>query len=403
MFARPPAASTVAGSKPTPSSRTSSVSRSPTMSSSTSILLADACLTAFCTASLAQKYSGRLQLLRVPADAVVEDRDRGGAGAHQAADRRRDALVGEHLRVDPPGELDQSRDRAVDGDTLRREHLPGPVRRPLAEGLGQPEIDDERDQVLLRPVVDVAFESPPLGVVRVDDASPRHLQLVGQGAQVVGTATQLHAQPGAAKRESRLCRESLEQTLLDRRQRGIVVFLQSQHAEPFVAQHHVERAEAGSVRADPGRAGIRADGPDRSQLRPVGDHDPDLGPPRTRPFDEQPRHPQRQVGLLAAVPSRRATPRTGSGRRTAPAAHVRPAGSRQRRAGPASARTRGRRWPWRGPTDRGAATRCARSAIPPPRTTTTYTAATTPTGPGEGDRATRRSPLRRVSGSPRRR
>ena len=89
-------------------------------------------------------------------------------------------------------------------------------------------------------------------------------------AQVVGAARQLDAELGGAERQSRLRREPFEETLLDRRQGCIAVFLQPQDAEPFVAQHHVERADAGGVHADPGHSGVRSGRPDGSQLRPVG-------------------------------------------------------------------------------------------------------------------------------------
>ena len=103
--------------------------------------------------------------------------------------------------------------------------------------------------MLLGPVVDVALQAPPLGVVGVDDASARRLEVVGQRRQVVGTPRQLGAQPSTAKDQARLGREAGEQALLDRRQRLVAVLLQAQDAEPRAVERDVQRAQAGLRRA----------------------------------------------------------------------------------------------------------------------------------------------------------
>ena len=123
--------------------------------------------------------------------------------------------------------------------------------------MGDAEVDDERDQVLLGPVVDVAFQSPPFGVMGVDDTSARDLEGLGQGCQVLGPLRQLDAQPSTVEHQTRLGREVGEQAFLDRRQRLVGALLEPQDAEPHTVERDVERSHAGLVAVRPGVVGDR--------------------------------------------------------------------------------------------------------------------------------------------------
>src|SRR5829696_3876898 len=111
----------------------------------------------------AAEVQRRLELGALPADPAVEDRDRNDAGVHDVAHRSGDALLGEDLRIDAAREVPQARDRVVDGPLLLDQHRVRSSRCSTAQGVSDTEVDHERDQVLLGPVVDVAFQSPPFG------------------------------------------------------------------------------------------------------------------------------------------------------------------------------------------------------------------------------------------------
>ena len=59
------------------------------------------------------------------------------------------------------------------------EELARPRRIVLERGSGQLCLDGDRDQLLLRAVVQVALDSPPLGIARLDDTCSRGLQFSG--------------------------------------------------------------------------------------------------------------------------------------------------------------------------------------------------------------------------------
>ena len=136
----------------------------------------------------------------------------------------------------PAGEVDQGGDRGVDRAHLLGEHRAGPLGRPGGQRLREPEVDDQGDQVLLGPVVDVALEPAALGVVGVDQASARHLELLGPRRQLLGAPGQLGAQPHTAQHQPGLGREAGEQAFLDRRQRLVVALLEPQDAEPLAGR-----------------------------------------------------------------------------------------------------------------------------------------------------------------------
>ena len=78
------------------------------------------------------------------------------------------------------------------------------------QAVGELELHGERDELLLRAVVDVALEPAPLLVLRGDQSLLRGLQVVQPGLQLLG-------QPNVAQHESGLRREIGDQLLVRRR------------------------------------------------------------------------------------------------------------------------------------------------------------------------------------------
>ena len=141
-----------------------------------------------------EEVQRRLDAGREPSGAVGLDGDRHRAGRDRAAQRRHQALVGQQPGVDAAGQLGQRLDRLAGRDRLVGEDPGGALRGAGRHRLGQPQVDRERDQVLLGPVVDVPLEPAPLGVLGLDQALPRGPQLGGAGDQVVVAGGELGAQ-----------------------------------------------------------------------------------------------------------------------------------------------------------------------------------------------------------------
>ena len=143
------------------------------------VAVAPACLPAFCSASRQQKYTAASMLAAVATDAR---RRRPSSPARALGSRppaaprrarRRRAVAGRcraqasAARRSPPARRARS-----------RRSSPG-VRGVVRDGvLGETQLDGERDEVLLRAVVQVALELAPLGVAGRDDAGARVLQLL---------------------------------------------------------------------------------------------------------------------------------------------------------------------------------------------------------------------------------
>ena len=134
-------------------------------------------------------------------------------------------------RVDPAGQLHQGVDGVDGGLHLAREDDVRAFGRSLGQGLGEAQVHRERDQVLLGAVVDVALEQPALLVLQVDQPLARRAQLVGASRQLGAPQLELRAQPGPAQDGTRLPGQPLEQALLDRRERAVLVLLDDQYAE----------------------------------------------------------------------------------------------------------------------------------------------------------------------------
>ena len=111
-------------------------------------------------------------------EAVLEldvelDRQRRAVG--DRADGGLEAALGQHRGVDAAGELAQLLQRV--GELLAGPLEVGVV--GMAAG-GQPQHQRQRDEPLLRAVVEVALQPPPLGVARRDDAGARRRELLAR-------------------------------------------------------------------------------------------------------------------------------------------------------------------------------------------------------------------------------
>ena len=122
------------------------------------------------------------------------DLDRQRHPLRQRLQRRPEPAIGEHRRMDPARELAQLADRLV--EVLRRavEQLPGRLRIVVHARARQPQAQRERDEPLLRAVVQVALDLAPRRVGALDDPRAR-------GAQLGDGRAQLRRQPLVLQRQ----------------------------------------------------------------------------------------------------------------------------------------------------------------------------------------------------------
>ena len=117
---------------------------------------------------------------------------------HERVDGGADAALGEERRMDAAGELTQlgQRDRELLADLVDRAGEPA-VAQPR---LQHPQVQGERDELLLGAVVEVALDPPARVVGGLDDPQPRDAQLLHAGAQLGLQALVVDRQPrgGAA-------------------------------------------------------------------------------------------------------------------------------------------------------------------------------------------------------------
>ena len=191
MCSRPPSAATRSSSPsspepapmsapPTPSSLTAISRRSP--SARTSTLACDALGV---LGDVGQRLGdhvvgGDLDRLRRALGEVDGQLDRERRALQQRLDRRLEPVVGEHRGVQPARELAQLGQRRAE---LLARALDRGVRgrRVLVDqAVGDPQADRERDEPLLRAVVEVALEPPPLAVAGGDHARPRRGELLAR-------------------------------------------------------------------------------------------------------------------------------------------------------------------------------------------------------------------------------
>ena len=104
--------------------------------------------------------AGRLDRRRQPLRGCVElDRERGPAD--ERLERRAEAAIGEHGRMDPACQLAELLQRMGELLARAREHLGRLVRVAAQLRLDQPKLHRQRDEALLGAVVKVALELPP--------------------------------------------------------------------------------------------------------------------------------------------------------------------------------------------------------------------------------------------------
>ena len=90
------------------------------------------------------------------------------------------------------------------------------LRIPTSKRAHDAELHHQRDQVLLRAVVDVALDAPPFGVLRVDDAPPRRADLGRLRRDGFEAARHLGGETHVAHHKAGLRREVVEQTQIRR-------------------------------------------------------------------------------------------------------------------------------------------------------------------------------------------
>ena len=101
-----------------------------------------------------------------------------GARARIASSAGTEAAVGEDRGVDAARQLAQLVERARELGLGLLEQPGNRVGAPLERALGEPQLQGERDEALLRAVVQVALEAAALGVAGAHDARARGRQLV---------------------------------------------------------------------------------------------------------------------------------------------------------------------------------------------------------------------------------
>ena len=129
------------------------------------------------------EVSGGLHLRLEPLGGHPADLDRHRSTRCERLQRRLEAMIAEHRRVDAAGELAQLLDRKLDllaglGDQLCGMRGRGPDLR-----LGEFKRHSDTDQALLRTVVQVTLDPPPLGIGGGDDALPRVLEVAHPAPQ----------------------------------------------------------------------------------------------------------------------------------------------------------------------------------------------------------------------------
>ena len=169
------------------------------------------------------------------------DRDGQRRPPRERLDRRLEPLLAEERRVDPAGELAQLGDRLLDLVLRAREHVR--VGRVAARGR-EPERDGERDEPLLRAVVEVALDPPPLGVGRGDDPGPRRPHLGELRAHLGRQALVLEHEPRRRAHGLHERRLVEQRRIVD--ERGDLLALRGhQRDRPVRALRELERSAGG--------------------------------------------------------------------------------------------------------------------------------------------------------------
>jgi hypothetical protein len=170
------------------------------------------------------------------------DREPGGAAPHDLdavprgrPQRPRHAGLLEARRVDAPRELEQRGHGVLGRFLLGSQQRLGTLGCRDSEVRGEPQVDRERDQVLLGTVVDVALEPLPGLVLGVDQPPPGAAQLLLPDRQLAQPALERCAQPGAAQHQASLAGQIGEEPFFDRRERRSGPLAEDQYPELLVS------------------------------------------------------------------------------------------------------------------------------------------------------------------------
>ena len=123
---------------------------------------------------------GGLGVLREPSDPVTVHAHGHLRLASLGRQSRHQPLVGQERWIDPPGQVPEIVERL--GESLFRllEEAVRLLGVSMREGTNQSHLHRERDELLLRPVVDVALDLPTLLVLSDHEALARGTQLLDQ-------------------------------------------------------------------------------------------------------------------------------------------------------------------------------------------------------------------------------
>ncbi len=248
-----------------------------------------------------REVDGRLDLPRVPADAVAVD----GHGERRLASLRLERLgqtpVGEERRVDPAGEVAEVLQRVLRVVEDAVERLALLLLVLTDHPFGHPNLHRQRDELLLRPVVDVAFQPPALFVLCCDQPLTRR-------AEVLDQPEVLQDQPGLRGQ----VREQLVLLGHDRIVRRLRDGERAEQLAPVADRDGCvrvgERGERRALRNDR-RMRLRRLRPRRGRTHLGADAQPDGGVGRAGPLRQQPRHARKEMLARERLADVRGEPR----------------------------------------------------------------------------------------------
>ena len=205
--ARPPRASTRSASPrrpvpralsapPTPSSATSTTAGRRVRCTRTRTALALGVLGDVGQRLRDDVVGGGLDAVRKPLGQADVELERQPRAVGELLERGAQAALGEDAGVDALGELAQLAQRVGERRARLVEQRTGGGRVAVEPRVGEPERHRDRHQPLLRAVVQVALDPPPLGLRGLDDPRARRAQLLEPGAQLGLQALVLEREPG---------------------------------------------------------------------------------------------------------------------------------------------------------------------------------------------------------------
>ena len=247
------------------------------------------------------EVDGRLHVAVEPTHERGVHRDRDRIPSCLRPDRCLQPFVRQERRIDPSCQIAEILERLMGLGFDLHQDVRDLRRVALGELASEPRLHRQRDELLLRAVVDVALEPATSLVLRGDQAFLRGLQLVE-------ALPQLFVQPDVAQHEPRLSGEVGDQ-LLVRGRHGVARRLADreraeQLARRFDRVHPIDAWDRGdgAVRQRDRRQTIDVAGPGRDVAQLLVDHEPDVGPFGADALAQDPRHPRQHVlvGIRAA-------------------------------------------------------------------------------------------------------